>query len=349
MAITDETLRILDQLREQTAAITDSHTRDLVKAYANAWDEVAADFDAALLHLAASAKEGRVTAAQVRRSTRLRRSLAVIGSSLDRLADEASLLVSGDLAHAVDVAGNTQVALTRSQLPATAPGTASLVVDWARVDERAVRAIIQRSTEQIHASTRPLSGEAVDVIKRELVRGVAGGSNPNDTARRMLARTQGIFEGGATRTVRIARTETLDAMREAARLSDETNKDVVAGWTWVADLGSRTCASCWAMHGTEHEASEPGPQDHQNGRCVRSPRTRSWKDLGFDIEEPASVLPDAVARFDGLPDERQRFILGQRRFDAWRAGDYPMSSWSERRSNSGWRDSHVVSALPKPA
>lgn len=352
MAVTEETLRLINQLRDATAAITDSHTRDLVKAYANAWDEVAADLDAALLDLAASAKDGKITAGQVRRSTRLRKALGVIGDELTRLSGDAAVLISGDLKHAVDVAGRTQVALTNSQLPATAATgtkTAGLTVDWARVDDNAVRAIVNRTTEQIHAATKPMSSEAVDVMKRELVRGLAGGSNPNDTARRMLARTQGIFEGGSARAVRISRTETLDAMREAARLSDEANKDVVKGWVWMAQLGARTCPACWSLHGSEHETSEPGPLGHQNCRCARSPLTKTWRDLGFDIEEPPPLIKDPAVTFDGLPKERQVEILGQKRFDAWQKGDYPMSSWASRRETSGWRDSYVVSALPKSA
>lgn len=346
MAITDGTLRILNRLRESSAAITDAHTRDLVKAYAGAWDEVATDLDAALASLAQSAKDGRITAAQVRRSTRLRKSLAVIADRLDQLAAESGVMIAGDLQHAVTLAGETQAALTRSQLPPVGHG---LVVPWDHVDAHAVRAIIDRTTEQIHASTRPLSDDAVSAMKRELVRGVAAGSNPNDTARRMLARSQGIFEGGAARAVRISRTETLDAMREAARLSDKANADVVTGWVWVAGLGLRTCPACWSMAGSEHPASEPGPYGHQNCRCARSPLTKSWRDLGFDIEEPPSLLPDAAAKFDALPQEHQRYILGQKRFDAWQGGDYPMSSWASRRSTSGWRDSYVVSSVPSPA
>jgi hypothetical protein len=349
MAVTDETLRLINQLRDATAAITDSHTRDLVKAYANAWDEVAADLDAALLDLAASAKDDRITAAQVRRSTRVRKSLAVIGDELTRLADEASILISGDLDHAVDVAGKAQAALTKSQMPPVASGTADLVVDWAMVDDNAIRAIVERSTEQIHAATRPMSGQAVDAMKRELVRGIAGGSNPNDTARRMLARCQGVFEGGSARAVRISRTETLDAMREAGRLSDEANTEVVKGWVWMAQLSSRTCPACWGQHGTEHAIADPGPLGHQNCRCARSPLTKTWKDLGFDIEEPKSLLPDAETRFGALSKDKQVAVLGQARFDAWKKGDYPMSSWASRRETSGWRDSYVVSALPKSA
>lgn len=345
MAVTDDTLRLLAQLRDATAALTDSHTRDLIKAYAAGWDEVAADLDAALLELAAGAKDGTITGAQVRQSTRLRKALKVIGRELDRLAEEAGVLIAGDLQHAVDLAGRTQAALTGSQLPPRHVGGADLLVPWDRVDEAAVRAIIERTTQQIHAATLPLSDEAVRVMKRELVRGVAGGSNPNDTAARMLARCRGEFEGGAVRAVRIARTETLDAMRAAARLSDRANADVVTGWTWVASMTERTCAACWAMHGSVHKPEEPGPHDHQNGRCVRNPRVKSWAELGFTIPEPPSVLPDGPATFAALGPESQRAILGGKRYDAWQAGDYPMSGWASWRSTSGWRDSIGVSAL----
>src|SRR3546814_11471968 len=69
---------------------------------------------------------------------------------------------------------------------------------------------------------------------------------------------------------------------------------------WVAQLDRRTCPSCWSQHGSKHALDEPGPLDHQQGRCARLPVTRSWRDLGFDIDDPPSVVPDAETTFRGM-------------------------------------------------
>ena len=54
---------------------------------------------------------------------------------------------------------------------------------------------------------------------------------------------------------------------------------------------------------------------------------------------------DAGEWFDGLTEPEQRSMLGRRGYDAWRAGEFPMSDWSVRKSNDGWRDSVVLAPL----
>jgi hypothetical protein len=104
------------------------------------------------------------------------------------------------------------------------------------------------------------------------------------------------------------------------------------------------------MHGTLFPLEQPGPEGHQNCRCARVPKTKSWADLGFEgMDEPESLMPDAATVFDTLPTGTQRDILGPRRYNAWQAGDYPIDSWATKRSNDGWRDSWVPSAAPAAA
>jgi SPP1 gp7 family putative phage head morphogenesis protein len=174
-------------------------------------------------------------------------------------------------------------------------------------------------------------------MKNELIRGIVVGSNPNETARRIMKATQGRFEGGAARAVRIARTETLDAMRAGAAAVDRQNKDVLKGWRWSADLSPRTCQACIGMHGRTFDLDTPGPEGHPNCRCARVPVTRSWADLGFkDIKEPPDLFPSAEAWFKGLSSSEQKRLLGPNH-DAWKAGKFPLSQWAVKKENPGWR------------
>lgn len=343
MSISDDTVRLSRGLRRDLAKITDQQARDLVAAWARGWDEVAGDLDNALQDLAAAAGDGRITRAQVRRSARLTRALTVISAQLTALAADAEVRITGDLQAVVDQAGAAQAALISSQLPRAGH---ALVVDWAMVDAGAIEAIVTRTTGRIHKRTRQLSREVEAAMKRELIRGLAAGANPRETARRMLRRTESAFHGGLTRALTIARTETLDAHRAGARLSHDANRDVLVGWIWTAELGKRTCPACFGMHGTEHELDEPGPDGHQNCRCARTPKTLSWRELGFDLDEPASALPDAAEVFDDLDAADQLAILGRGRYDAWARGELPISSWATRQTNSGWRDSVVPVKVP---
>lgn len=346
MAITRRTLRLQEDLADELTRVTDTQTRELVRAWATAWDEIAPDLTAALLDMLVAGD--RVTRAQLLRSTRLRKALAVVADRLDDLATAAGVTITGDLPAVIDHAGGAQASIIDTQLPPNSPHLVDADA-WSRVDERQITAIVERSTEQITSLTKPLSAEAYDVVRRELIRGVAAGSNPRETARRMVARAEGGFNGGLTRALVISRTETLDAHRAAAQLGQAQHTDVLAGWTWVADLGPRTCPACLAQHGTVHDLTEPGPLGHQQCRCGRVPVTKSWADLGFpELDEPRSLVPDAEAYFTGLPIADQKAILGPARHEAWTRGDYPMSQWATRRSTPGWRDSYVVSPVPKP-
>lgn len=344
MAVTRRTLALQRQISTELNKIVDAQERALVSAWVDAWDEVAPDLTTVLLEMLISGD--KVTRTQLLRSTRLRKVLAVVADNLDTLATQAGVRIVGDLADVIEKAGAAQASVIDSQLP---PDTDLVSVDaWSRVDDRQVSAIVQRSTEQITALTRPLGAETYDVVRRELIRGVASGSNPRATAARIMKRTEKVgFNGGLNRALNIARTESLDAHRAAARVGRMAHADVLGGWTWLSKLDTRTCPSCWAQHGSVHPIDASGPDDHQQGRCTAMPTTKSWADLGIDVDEPPSLLPDAGTLFEGLPSTDQLAILGPGRYDAWVRGEFPMDAWSVRRRTPGWRDSYGVAGVPQ--
>lgn len=343
MAVTEQTLREVRQLRESLDRVLDRQAADLARAWADAWSEIAPDLRVTLADMLADGD--RVTRAQLLRSQRLRSALAAIASQLRELSVQAGVRITGDLADVVETAAAAQASVIDSQLP---PGFTSRqeLAQWGRFDPRQLEAIVRRTTERITAQTRPLSSEASVAVRRELVRGVAAGSNPRETARRMVARTEGRFNGGLNRALTIARTETLDAHRNAALVGREPAADVLAGWRWSASLDRRVCPACLARHGTFHPSTEPGPLGHPNCRCAAIPETKPWAELGFtDIPEPPSLLPDSRAWFDGLPDDEQAAIMGRGRLDLLRSGQVGWDELATLRHSEGWRDSWQVTPL----
>lgn len=344
MPVTRRTLRLQRRIAADLAKITDAHTRALVAAWADAWDEISPDLTAALLDLLTAGD--KVTRAQLLRSERLRKALTVIAARLDALAAGAGVLIVGDLQRVIDEAGGAQASVIDSQLPANSNLLDGLDT-WSRVDDRQIAAIVARSTEQITSRLRPLSADAYAAVRRELLRGIAAGSNPRAVAHRILARAERRFNGGLARALTIARTEMLDAHRAAAALAQAEHADVLIGWIWLADLTGRVCPACLSQHGTHHPLTDPGPLGHPNCRCSRMPEVKPWAQVGVHgVEEPPSLVPDAQSWFDGLPESEQRAILGPARLAAYRSGVYPMRGWAHRRSNAGWRDSYQVSPLP---
>lgn len=349
MAITAQTVRLAKALRNELLKVTDQQARDLVAAWATAWDDVSGDLELAILDLAARAEDGRITRAQMLRSDRLAAALGSIARSLTRLADQAGVRIVADLPGVVEAAARAQAAIVDSQLPKAGRDH---LPDWSGANDRQLEAIVHRSTEQIASDLWPLSSEAQGVMRRELIRGVAAGKNPRDTAARMVKNTEGGFNGGLTRALTIARTETVSAHREAAAVSHAANADVLAGWVWLTDLrvSPPPCPACLGMAGTEHPLSEPGPLGHQNCRCSRMPKTKTWAELGIEgMDEPASQAPNANDWFTSQDVATQKKILGPARYDAWKRSEYPMSAWAQRHSTEGWRDSYRTSPLPKPS
>lgn len=340
MAVTAETLRLLGGMRIQVGGTVDTATSDLIRAWAVGWTEVRAEWDAALADLVIAGTDGRwPTPAQLARADRAQRALDLTRARLVDLGQQAGVRVLQDLPQLTGAAAEWHARITATQLPGQAGTTAELTALFNRVDPAQLDAIVARTTQQITSLTLPLSVDAMASVQAELIRGVAIGDNPRRAATRMLARVEGAFNGGLNRALVIARTEMLDAHRQAGAEQDRANAAVLGGWTWAATLDSRTCPSCWAMHGSEYALDVPGPHDHQQGRCARLPRTKSWRELGFDLDEPPSLLPDSRQVFDALPAEDQLRIMGPQRLELLQTGQIGWRDMASRRVTAGWRDS----------
>jgi SPP1 gp7 family putative phage head morphogenesis protein len=342
MAVTAETLRIVDRLRRDLTVMTDAQTLALTRAWVEAWDVLAPEFQAAVVELMAGAVDGKISRAAVARNLRMRDALRTARTMLDELASLMQVTVSNDVGQAVLDALDGHAALIGSQLP---PNAASAGVSFTRMSPDALAAIVERTTKRIHSDTKPFPADVERIMKRQLVRGIAVGENPRATARRIMKETEGRFNGGLTRALTIARTETLDAHRAATKASEKANKTILEEWEWHAALNARTCPSCWAKHGTRHPLDEDGPNDHQNGRCARVTVTKSWKDLGFDIEEPPSLTKDAETVFNDLTPATQRDIMGAQRLELLQSGKVSWADLSTVKQTNGWRDSHTVTPL----
>lgn len=342
MAVTQATLREVQRLRRQLQTMTTAQTVALTRAWAEAWDVLLPEFELALTELLAAAAGGRVPATVVARNIRLQAALRAARQYLDVLAPQAATTITQDLSQVVLDAAEGHVALMQSQMP---PGSTGLSVTFNRVPSEALSAIVARTAEQIHASTIPLSADAERVMKRALVRGIAVGDNPRKTAARIIKQAESGFNGGLTRALNISRTETLDAHRAAAKATERANLDVLTEWEWHCQLDRRTCPSCLSKHGQRFPLADDGPQDHQQGRCARVPITKTWRELGFDIDEPGGLTPSSRDWFDSLTPDTQREIMGETRLKLLQDGSITWDDLSTKRTTAGWRDSYGVTPV----
>lgn len=340
MSITRETLRLNDEMRAETARQLDDDTRRLVAAWVRAWNTLRSTWRAAIDDLVDSSGPDRwPNQRQILDIQRVAVALSATTAEVERLSQMTGTTVVSTATHLTEQQAFWEARILASQLPARVDLGSQLIAK--RLSDLELAAIVERTTQHIESRRNPLAASVQEEMRRALIRGVALGQNPRVTARQMLTRSEQRFNGGLTRALNISRTESLDAQRTASAAYQQQHRDVLAGWAWHSRLDSRSCPSCWAQHGRVHPLTEPGPHDHQQGRCTRTPVTRSWAELGIAIPEPPSALPDAEQRFRNLPRAEQLAVMGPARLEAWERGEIGWDQLSVHRTTPGWRDSWV--------
>lgn len=165
-------------------------------------------------------------------------------------------------------------------------------------------------------------------VREALTEAVALGYNPRKTAAR-VRREAGM---ALTRALRIARTETLRAYREAAHANYTANDDIIQGWYWAASLSKRTCAACIALHGTFHPLEER-MASHVQCRCTAIPALTG---------RPSPIAESGEAWFDKQPEATQRAIIGTNAgYEALKNGALRLRAFVGEQRNPLWGKSFV--------
>lgn len=353
MTANQRTLTELLRQRHVIDRIQDDQTRMLAQHWAHTWDAIESELATTTLALAQLDDDSKASAAI--RNVKARDALAIATEGLTDCLATSNLNAADVARRLINQATSDQDALITTQLPA------GHTINLASVDARQIDAIMRRTLDQITVRHWHLNKAATASMKRNLAVGVTLGRNPKQVAEHMVNMVQGDFEGGLARALVIARTEQLDAYRAAAQAHHNTNRGVLQGWQWYAELDHRTCASCISHHGELRPLDDPGPLDHHQGRCSRLPVTKTWGQLGFDdIDEPPTALDEDAGYqwFQNQPETMQKNILGPKRYDAWTGGRYPVDDWTIRkhhwsRDENGkivqdWRDSYHVGPVKTP-
>lgn len=332
MPVTASTIRHMRALVVDLEAVVDTGVRELTRAYIDAWDAVVAQLNDALLELA----DEPITQTRIFRSSKIASALQVIADSLDSLAAQTAVVITDGAGQVTSIAVTAQAAIAGSQLP-------SAGFQLAKVNPDVVGTIVNRTSQQITARTRPLAQAGQQAVRQALIRGAASTDNPVKVARDMvrLARA-GAVDLPLWRAEAIARTELLDASRAATQAWGMANSSTLQGWEWLSSRSATTCAACFSMDGSMHELTETGPDGHVNCRCTRMVRTKTWRELGLDLDEPAGLARlSAEDHFRTLAPAQQLQVMGPARLKALDDGA-PWSSLAVEKHNVDWRRSYQV-------
>lgn len=173
----------------------------------------------------------------------------------------------------------------------------------------------------VRALLQEFAGSAADAVQAEIIGGVARGESAAMITRAIVAHLDASHRA---RAERIVRTEMMRAFRESMRETYVANRHLMRGWIWYAALDKRCCPVCIAMHGKLFDV-ETKMATHPNCRCVLLPRTKSWRDLGYDVPDHQLVITPGPDLFRTWSDDRQVAVLGPAAHAAFEAGDLELS------------------------
>jgi len=175
--------------------------------------------------------------------------------------------------------------------------------------------------------------DVIEQLTEALIDATVMGINPQKTARLMADK----MAGNLQRALTVARTEQLRAYRRA---STEQYKEsgVVEGWYWRCAKQTRTCMACLAMDDgvTVHDLDED-LNDHPNGRCFKQPAIIGLK---------PGKMQSGKDFFESLDEEKQRKMMGDEAFEAWKEGQFGFEEMAARKTSEEW-GTHVVRASLK--
>lgn len=244
---------------------------------------------------------------------------------------------------AINQAGKEAKITVQAALPGFERLDARIMQSWNRLPTESVETLLGflETGSPLRQSLNALGPTVADVVEKRLTEAISLGYNPRKVA--PLIRDE--LGKSLDWSLRTARTTQIYAYREAARANYIANNQVVKGWIWRCARGDRTCMSCIAMDGTRHELTER-LNDHHNGRCFPEPETFSYRELGIDIDEPpAAVTENAQTWFEKQPEVRQRAMMGNAKYEAWKSGQFQLGQLTRNSTDAVWGEIRTETPL----
>lgn len=143
---------------------------------------------------------------------------------------------------------------------------------------------------------RTLTQGAIDIARRSIAQGLSLGRNGRRIARDLNKR----LDRPRFELERLARTELQHALVGVQDEFANAYDEVIAGWTYVATLDSRTCPRCGALDGRFYRKGQKRPAIpiHPNCRCFYAPEPVALDKIipGARVVEPTMGQRTALPR-----------------------------------------------------
>jgi SPP1 gp7 family putative phage head morphogenesis protein len=217
---------------------------------------------------------------------------------------------------------------------ATVKAAAVAGVVWNRLPVEALETLVGFAGDGSPLATlfEDVAKERADAVRDTLIAGVGRGAS----AREIATELETVADVSRARALTIARTETHRAYRQASLDSYAQNPGIIDGWTWVCVCDRRSCAGCWAMHGTVHPLTQKFFGTHPSCRCSAAPHLRDLRTDPATQPDVRPVILTGVQKFAALPEADQKKILGPTLHEKYQAGGITLADAVHARQDPRW-------------
>jgi hypothetical protein len=303
--------------------ITDETSARMIRVYAQSWARIEARMDGLTAQYEGLLADGKNT----RNILAKMRALTVLQRDISR-----ELLDYARWAHVeIRDAHNRLVPLSVEGATKVLESETGAAITFGRLAPAQVQSLagILLSSNPIGEALAQRYGALAERIRESLLEAMIMGRHPSVVAGTL----RDGYGMGLTSALRTSRTFLLMGSREAARAAYDAS-DMVTAYERHADFGPRTCMACALLDGTIIPAGQM-LEDHWNGRCSMFPVTKTWRELGFDIDEPAAAQRQTGREwFEGQDETTQRQMMGKGLFGAWKEGQVRLEDIPHRVEDS---------------
>lgn len=169
---------------------------------------------------------------------------------------------------------------------------------------------------------------------------VRQGLTLGESNNQIISRVRQVLDVSRRNAAGLVQTSVSTVANASRQATFDANSDIIKGTKWISALDSRVCELCLARADKEwdntgkpigHGIPFSVPPIHYNDRCILTAVTKTFRELGVDIDEPpittrASVDGQVSAKttIDDFLKRKgeawQNETLGKGRADLWREG-----------------------------
>ncbi len=310
----------LMDFKRRLAAMELAQQREMARRWLNVEQTLEGHMQALAEQIVQRQAQGTVTRNMLYRMDRYKVLLAETRNQLRMYADYAGGLITRNQGAYAQMGIDDAMANLRTQAQA-----GDIVATFGRLPVGTVESMIGMASDGSPLRTllaKSLTQDTIEAVTQAIVDNLALGKGPRVLARKMI---QEGYDKGLNRALVLARDQSLRAYRTASDAQAEAS-GLVTEKVRICAKDDRTCLACLAADGEVIPTGEAA-YDHVQGRCTF---------LNRIVGLPPVAFERGPAWFARQSEATQRAMMGDKRYEAWRAGKFEFAQLAQVTHNETW-------------